>query len=130
MTAWPSTVAADNVAIVDGASDQRTGAGTDARAERLRAAGRNDTHAEGSCRDPRPRTELDGFGASASDYGFEMEHCATGAGVRVTGDRPMSRLIFWAAHRTACPEPYIDASVEPGRTTSWTITYRFYRAEP
>lgn len=75
-------------------------------------------------------TELDGFGASASDYGFEMENRATGAGVRVTGDRPLSRLIFWAAHRTACPEPYIDASVDPGRTTSWTITYTFYQAEP
>ncbi len=72
--------------------------------------------------------ELDGFGTSASAYGFEMENRATGAGVRVTGDRPLSRLIFWAAHRTACPEPYIDASVEPGRTTSWTITYAFYEA--
>jgi hypothetical protein len=75
-------------------------------------------------------TELDGFGASAADYGFEMENRATGAGVRVTGDRPLSRLIFWAAHRTACPEPYIDASVDPGRTKAWTITYAFYEAEP
>lgn len=74
--------------------------------------------------------ELDGFGTSASDYGFEMENRATGAGVTVTGDRPLTRLIFWAAQRTACPEPYIDASVEPGRTTSWAITYTFSRAEP
>jgi hypothetical protein len=73
-------------------------------------------------------TELEGFGVTASDYGFEMEHRRTGAGVRVTGDRPLSRLIFWAAHRTACPEPYIDVSVEPGRTTSWTISYAFYEA--
>lgn len=74
-------------------------------------------------------TELEGFGAEASDYGFEMEHHRTRAGVKVTGDRPLSRLIFWAAHRTACPEPYIDASVEPGRTRSWTISYEFYESE-
>lgn len=74
--------------------------------------------------------ELEGFGTTASDYGFEMENRATRAGVRVTGDRPLSRLIFWAAHRTACPEPYIDASVDPGHTTSWSMTYAFYRAMP
>lgn len=73
--------------------------------------------------------ELHGFGATPADSGFEMENRATGAGVRVTGDRPLSRLVFWAAHRTACPEPYVDASVEPGETTSWRITYTFYRVE-
>ncbi|MBA2356510.1 MAG: hypothetical protein H0V80_17810 [Acidobacteria bacterium] len=75
-------------------------------------------------------TELAGFGPAAADYGFELEQRATGAGVRVTGDRPLSSLIFWSASRTVCPEPYIDASVEPGRTTSWRITYAFYEATP
>lgn len=75
-------------------------------------------------------TELEGFGSTAADYGFEMEHRATGAGVRVTGDRPLSKLIFWAARRTACPEPYIDASVEPGGRASWRITYAFFEATP
>jgi len=74
-------------------------------------------------------TELDGFGPTASDYGFEMENRATGAGVRVTGDRPLSKQIFWSALKTVCPEPYIDASVAPGRTTSWRITYAFYQAK-
>jgi hypothetical protein len=74
--------------------------------------------------------ELAGFGPAASDYGFEMENRATGAGVRVTGDRPLTKLLFWSAVKTVCPEPYIDASVEPGRTTSWRITYTFYQAKP
>lgn len=74
-------------------------------------------------------SELEGFGTTASDYGFEMENQATGAGVRVTGDRPLSKLVFWSALRTACPEPYIDASVEPGGRTSWRITYSFYDAK-
>ena len=74
-------------------------------------------------------TELEGFGPAASDYGFEMENRATGAGVRVTSDRPLAKLVFWSAYRTVCPEPYIDASVEPGRATSWRITYTFYEAK-
>jgi len=74
-------------------------------------------------------TELEGFGPAASDYGFEMENRATGAGVRVSSDRPLAKLVFWSAYRTVCPEPYIDASVEPGRATSWRITYTFYDAK-
>ena len=74
-------------------------------------------------------TELEGFGTAASDNGFEMENRATGAGVRVAGDRPLSKLLFWSAYKTVCPEPYVDASVEPGRTTSWRITYTFYEAK-
>jgi hypothetical protein len=74
-------------------------------------------------------TELEGFGTTAADNGFEMENRATGAGVRVAGDRPLSKLYFWSAYKTVCPEPYVDASVEPGRTTSWAITYTFYQAK-
>ncbi len=42
-------------------------------------------------------TELEGFGATAADNGFEMENRTTGAGVRVAGDRPLSKLLFWSA---------------------------------
>jgi hypothetical protein len=73
--------------------------------------------------------ELSGFGPTAAHNGFEMENRATGAGVRVSGDRPLTKLIFWSAIKTACPEPYIDASVEPGRTTTWRITYTFYQVK-
>ncbi|HKY20620.1 MAG TPA: hypothetical protein VJM31_05320 [Vicinamibacterales bacterium] len=73
-------------------------------------------------------TQLDGFGSATSDYGFEVENRATSAGVRVTGDRPLNKLLLWSSFRTVCPEPYIDASVEPGRSTSWRTTYAFYEA--
>jgi hypothetical protein len=71
-------------------------------------------------------TEVEGFGAAATDNGFEMENRATGAGVRMTGDRPLAKLLFWSHPKTVCPEPYVDASVEPGRTTAWKLTYTFY----
>ena len=73
-------------------------------------------------------TEVEGFGATAKDYDFRIEHRRTGAGVRITGDRPLSKLLFWSARLTVCPEPYIDASVEPGKESSWRITYQFYQA--
>jgi hypothetical protein len=73
-------------------------------------------------------TEVEGFGATAKDYDFRIENQRTGAGVRVTGDRPISKLYFWSANLTVCPEPYIDASVEPGKESTWRITYQFYQA--
>ncbi len=72
-------------------------------------------------------SELDGFGG-ARDHGFRMENRKTGAGVRVTGDRPIQKLYFWSAWKTICPEPYIDVSVDPGKTSSWRTTYEFYKA--
>jgi hypothetical protein len=73
-------------------------------------------------------SEIEGFGPTAADAGFEMENRATGAGVRVTGDKPLTKLLFWSAIKTACPEPYIDASVAVGGTTTWRTTYAFYQA--
>jgi hypothetical protein len=72
-------------------------------------------------------SEIEGFGPAAADAGFEMENRATGAGVRVTGDRPLQKLLFWSAVKTVCPEPYIDASVAVGATTTWRTTYAFYQ---
>ena len=60
-------------------------------------------------------TEVEGFGAAASDYDFRLENRKTGAGVRITGDRPLVKVYFWSANLTVCPEPYIDVSADPAR---------------
>ncbi len=78
----------------------------------------------------RPQTmfsELTGFGTSARDYDIRVENRKTGAGVHVTGDRPLSKLLFWSAATTVCPEPYIDLTIEPGKESSWRIAYEFYQ---
>jgi hypothetical protein len=75
-------------------------------------------------------SELQGFGTSAKDHDFRVENRKTGAGVRQTGDRPISKLIFWSARTTVCPEAYIDLSIEPGKASSWRITYEFYQVPP
>jgi len=71
-------------------------------------------------------TEVEGFGATAGDYDFRIEQRKTGAGVRITGDHPLQKVYFWSAVKTVCPEPYIDVSVEPGKESTWKITYEFY----
>jgi hypothetical protein len=71
-------------------------------------------------------TEIEGFGATPADYDIRVENTKTGAGVRQTGDRPMSKLAFWSATRTVCPEAFIDLRIDPGTESSWRITYEFY----
>ena len=69
---------------------------------------------------------VQGFSDNANDYDFRIENRKTGAGVRITGDKPITRIVFWACNTTACPEPYIDFDIQPGESFSWNIVYRFY----
>jgi hypothetical protein len=74
------------------------------------------------------QTDLEGFSASAKDYDIRVENRKTGAGVRQTGDRPMSKLHLWSIRTTVCPEAFIDLRIEPGKESSWRIAYEFYQA--
>jgi hypothetical protein len=71
-------------------------------------------------------TELKGFGPSAKDYDIRIENRAAGAGVRIVGDKPLSKIVFWSIQTTVCPEPYIDLQVKPGGQAKWRIRYEFY----
>jgi hypothetical protein len=72
------------------------------------------------------QSELTGFGPTAADYDFRVENLKTGAGVRQTGDRPMSKINLWSPSTTVCPEAFIDLRAEPGGEESWRISYEFY----
>lgn len=69
---------------------------------------------------------LSGVGSTARDYDIKMENIKTGAGVRISGDRPLLKLVFWACPTTFCPEPYIHIKIEPGQEFTWKLTYEFY----
>jgi len=69
---------------------------------------------------------LTGFGNDVKDFDIRIENQKTGAGVRITGSHPISRMVFWTNPKTLCPEPYIDLKVEPGKEISWKLTYEFY----
>lgn len=72
------------------------------------------------------RMQLKGFGPTPADYDIRVENKRTGAGVRVTADRPLSDFVFWTSPRTTCPEAYIHVHADRGRPMGWKITYDFY----
>ena len=66
-----------------------------------------------------------GFGTTSADYNIYIQNLKTGAGVKITSDQPLEKMVFWACHTTSCPEPYIKLSVKPGEKVSWKINYEF-----
>lgn len=72
---------------------------------------------------------ITGFSDSAKDYDIRIENYKTGAAVRITSDQPLSKIVFWSAQTTVCPEPYIKIKVNPGGEFSWKIFYEFYSCE-
>lgn len=61
-------------------------------------------------------------GAGAYDVGV---HNASGAGFRVVGDVPMSKLVVWSFRRTFSAEPYVTLQIAPGKTADWNLEYTY-----
>jgi hypothetical protein len=74
-------------------------------------------------------SEFTGFSDKASDYDIRIENQKTGAGVRIQGDRPISKIIYWSIRPTLCPEAYISLDIAPGKDAKWTYTYSFYEVK-
>jgi hypothetical protein len=73
--------------------------------------------------------ELAGFGDSSKDFDIRVENGKTGAGVRLTGDKPLARVVFWSIRTVLSPEPYIEMRIEPGKEAKWVLKYEFYVKE-
>jgi hypothetical protein len=71
-------------------------------------------------------TALTGFGPTASDYRIEIENNHVGAGMRITGNRPLSREYLWSIRSVFAIEPYIDMTIEPGHAFDWRYEYDYY----
>ncbi|MGA8596144.1 MAG: hypothetical protein WB676_15610 [Bryobacteraceae bacterium] len=70
--------------------------------------------------------ELSGFGNAPADYRIAIENSKLRAGLKIAGDRPLSRMYLWSIRSVLAIEPYIDMSIEPGRDFSWTYDYSYY----
>ena len=70
---------------------------------------------------------LTGFGQNAADYDIDIADTATGAGVRIQGDKPITRINVFSIDRVQAVEPYIALDVPPGGEMRWSYTYT-YRA--
>jgi len=71
-------------------------------------------------------TSLEGINNSVKDFDIKIENRITGAGARITGDQPLSRLVLWGSSTTLCPETYISIKLEPGKEFNWKYFYEFY----
>jgi len=69
---------------------------------------------------------IDGISNNADDYDIKIDCYKTGAGVRIKGNQPLSKMVFWCNAKTICPEPYISIKIEPGEEFLWKNTYEFY----
>lgn len=68
-----------------------------------------------------------GFGSSPGDYDIRIENARIGAGLRITGDRPLSNVAVWAIRSVFAVEPFVKIEIEPGRAVTWRYQYAFYK---
>ena len=75
----------------------------------------------------RVMTEMNGFGAVVSDYDVLVRNIKTGAGVRITADRPLARLMLWSIRAVLSAEPFVEFAVNPGEAYTWKLNYRYLK---
>jgi hypothetical protein len=71
-------------------------------------------------------TEFQGFGPTADDYRFAIENKRTGAGLKITGDRPLSNVALWSIRSVLSLEPFIAMKIAPAEEFTWNYTYTYY----
>jgi hypothetical protein len=70
--------------------------------------------------------DLSGFGAEADSYDFRVENNHLGVGLRMTGNRPLTRSTVWSIRSAIGIEPEIGMKLGPGEQFEWTLTYDYY----
>ena len=74
-------------------------------------------------------TEVPASAPTARDYDFRIENRKTGAGVHVTGDRPLAEAAVLVGLEDGLPGAvHRHARSSQARTFTWRITYEFYQA--
>ncbi len=69
---------------------------------------------------------LMGFGDSPKDNEIRIENRKVGAGMRISGDRPLSFANLWSIRRVLAMEPFIAMTISPGSEFTWRVTYEYY----
>jgi hypothetical protein len=71
-------------------------------------------------------TLLEGFGDSPRDNEIRIENRRVRAGVRITGDRPLSKVNLWSIRAVLAVEPFIVMTIKPGSEFVWKTSYDYY----
>src|SRR5689334_21521044 len=69
---------------------------------------------------------IQGFSDSAKDAEIVIENRKVGAGVKITGDRPLVRDLLWSIRTVLAIEPYIAIDIQPGAEFTWKNTFEYY----
>ena len=67
-----------------------------------------------------------GFRSISEDYDIRLENLKTGAGVKITSNQVLEKLVYWANPNTSCAEPYIKIVILPGKEVKWRYNYEFF----
>jgi hypothetical protein len=67
-----------------------------------------------------------GFNDRPQDNEIRIENSRVGAGVRISGDRPLSFERLWAIRPVLAVEPFIAMTINPGSEFTWKMSFRFY----
>jgi hypothetical protein len=71
-------------------------------------------------------TPVGGHSNNVSDHHIRIENRRIGAGLTITGNRPLLRMSLWSIRSNISMEPFIKIDVEPGGEFTWTNTYDYY----
>lgn len=69
---------------------------------------------------------VQGYKPIAKHYDISVENRNSGAGVRITADRPLISLRVYVIKGSVAPEPFIRLQIPPGNTEKWETRYSFY----
>lgn len=75
----------------------------------------------------RVYTVISGFGPEPKDYDFRVESRDAGVGLRITADRPLSKVALWTIRAPHSLEPFIAMDIAPGTEFTWRLQYDYYR---
>ena len=67
-----------------------------------------------------------GFSDSPQDNEIRIENTRVGAGMRISGDRPLSSLNLWSIRSVLAVEPFIAMTINPGSEFTWKMSYEYY----
>ena len=69
---------------------------------------------------------IQGFSDSVKDNEIIIENKKVGAGMKITGDRPLLRDILWSIRTVLAIEPYISIDIQSGGEFTWKNMYEYY----
>lgn len=69
---------------------------------------------------------LQGFGKDPKDGTIVIANKKAGAGVKISGDRPVVRSFLWSIRSVLAVEPYVAVDIQPGQTFSWNDAFEYF----